>query len=232
MKSTSLSIDKSIAVSSSTLHSSIYVNISPTHQQPEDLCIPPMNLPSPEALEKSLTLRLSPLAPILRRPTLHHLLLRVRQGILAEATVRQETPARASGTRGFRTARMNEMTLGTTTAPASMLGEILGPGTSRTEEDLRGCDRSRLLETTSTLGEALGDGTIAAPGRALGCCTSSRETLARGSTSEEPKFSSSSFFLEQRPDSRLFRQASRHTAPTKLSPSSARHVSHSGSRIP
>ena len=123
---------------------------------------------------------------------------------------------------------MNEVTLGTTTAPASMLGEILGPGTSRTEEDLRGCDRSRLLETTSTLGEVLGDGTIAAPGRALGCCTSSRETLARGSTSERPKFSSSSFFLEQGSDLRLFRQASHHTAPTKLSLSSARHVSHFG----
>ena len=47
IKSTSLSIDKSIAVSSSTLHSSIYVNIPQTHQ-PEDPYIPPMNLPSPE----------------------------------------------------------------------------------------------------------------------------------------------------------------------------------------
>ena len=148
----------------------------------------------------------------------------------------------ASGTRGFRTASVYEVTLGTTTAPARMLMEILGPRTSRPEQDLRGRHRSRLIETTSTLGDALGDSTSAsAPGRALGCCTSTlernprgsdgpprEEALVRGSTSEGPRISSGSFFLEQRPDPSSFRHASRQTAPTKLSPSSARHVNHFG----
>ena len=134
-------------------------------------------------------------------------------------------------------------TLGNTTA--SMLGEVLGR-TSRSQENLRGHDRSRLLETTSTLGEVLGGATPAsAPGEALGRRTTtskgcprgsdgpSREkALARESVSEEPRFPSSSFFLEQRPDPSSFRQSYRHSAPTKLSPSSARHVSHLGRTSP
>ena len=44
---------------------------------------------------------------------------------------------------------------GCSTSPASTLREIPGP---RPEEDLRGRHRSRLFETTSTLGEMLGDG--------------------------------------------------------------------------
>ena len=141
---------------------------------------------------------------------------------------------------------MYEGTFGTTTAPASMLKEVLSR-TSRSQENLRGRDRSRLLETTSTLGEVLDGATTpaSAPGGALGCCTSTlerntrgsdgpsrEEALARGSTLEEPRFSSSSFFLEQRPDPSSSRQASRHTAPTKLSPSSARYISHLGRASP
>ena len=153
----------------------------------------------------------------------------------------------ASGTRCYLTTSGYKVTLGTTTAPTSMLVEILGPRTSRTEEDLRGRDRSRLLETTSALDEVLGDGTTAgAPGGALGRCTPAptgnprgtdgparEEALARGFISEEPRFSSSSFSLEQKPDPSSFRQAfrhkaSRHIALTKLSPFPARHASHLG----
>ena len=122
-----------------------------------------------------------------------------------------------------------------------MLGEICGPGTS--EGDLRGRDRSRLLDGT----------TAGAPGGALGRVTASfgnprgtdgpsgRGALAKGSASEEPEFPSTRFFfLEQRPDpcpSRpdlsSSRQPSRHAALTKLSPSSARHnVSHLGRAPP
>ena len=53
-----------------------------------------MNPPSLKLPEKTFLLLPSG-APILRRRMLHHLLLRFRQGILAEATVRRGTPARA-----------------------------------------------------------------------------------------------------------------------------------------
>ena len=140
-----------------------------------------------------------------------------------------------SGTRGFRTASMYEATFDT-----HMLGEICGPRTS--EEDLRGRDHSRLFDGT----------TAGAPGGALGRVTASfgnprgtdgpsgRGAIAKGSAFEEPGFPSTTFFLEQRPDpcsSRpglsSSRQASRHAALTKLSPSSARHnVSHLGRAPP
>ena len=122
---------------------------------------------------------------------------------------------------------MYEATLGT-----RMLGEIQGPRTASTEENLRGRDRSRLSDGT----------TAGAPGGALDCFTTSlgnhRGTdgpsgggaLAKGSASEDPGFHSTSFFFGQRPDPNLlrpdlssFRQASRYDAPTKLSPFSARH---------
>ena len=61
------------------------------------------------------------------------------------SAVRQETPTNISGTRGLRPAGEHGVTLGSTAA--SMLGEILGRGTSKSEENLRGRDRSRLLET-------------------------------------------------------------------------------------
>ena len=61
-----------------------------------------INLRSPKIPEKSRTLRLPSRtfrlpsgAPIFRRRMLHHPLLRARQRNLAEATVRQGTPARA-----------------------------------------------------------------------------------------------------------------------------------------
>ena len=52
--------------------------------------------------------------------------------------------------------------------------------------------------------------------------------LSRESVPEEPRFFSSSFFLEQKPDPISFHQYFLHTAPIKLSPSSARHLSHLG----
>ena len=121
-----------------------------------------------------------------------------------------------------------------------MLGEICGPRTS--EGDLRGRDRSRLLDGT----------TAGAPGGALGRVTASfgnprgtdgpsgRGALAKESAFEEPGLPSTRFFLQQRPNPCLSRpdlsssrQASRHAALTKLSPSSARHsVSHLGHAPP
>ena len=72
-------------------------------------------------------------------------------------------------------------THGCSTSPASTLGEKLGPRTSRPEEDPRGRDRLRLLGTTSTLGEVLGDGTTAgAPGGALGRCAPTPTGSPRG----------------------------------------------------
>ena len=149
-----------------------------------------------------------------------------------------------SGTRGLRTASLHGVTLGGTTA--SMLGEILAQGTSRSEENLWGRDCSGLLGTANALGEALGRGTSASVlGETLGSDTPSSEgnprriegpsgdrAPVRGTVLEEPRFPSRSFFLEQRPDQSSFRQSSRHSAPTKLSPSSARHVSHLGGASP
>ena len=140
-----------------------------------------------------------------------------------------------SETRGSRTARTYGVTFDT-----HMLGEICCRRTS--EEDLRGRDRSRLLDGT----------TVGAPGGALGRVIalfgnpretdgpSGRGALTKGSDFEEPRFPSTRFFLEQRPDpcsSRpdlsSSRQASRYAALTKLSPSSARHnVSHLGRAPP
>ena len=56
--------------------------------------------------------------------------------------------------------------------------------------------------------------------------------LSRGSVPEEPIFLSSIFFIEQRPDPSSFRQSFLATAPTKLPPSSARHLSHLGRASP
>ena len=58
-----------------------------------------LRLPSRTLRLPSRTLRLPSGAAILRRRMLHHLLLRVRQGSLAEATVRQGTPAKAQAGR-------------------------------------------------------------------------------------------------------------------------------------
>ena len=128
-----------------------------------------------------------------------------------------------------------------------MLGEMLGRGTSRSEENLREHDCSSLLESVSAFGEALGGRTSAsALGGILGNGTSTSQGNPRGSdgpsrkgaldresVSEEPRFPSSSFFLEQRHVSSSFSpRKCRHTAPTKLSPSSVKHVSHLGRTSP
>ena len=141
-----------------------------------------------------------------------------------------------SGTRGFRAAIMYDATLGTRT-----LGEVRGSRTS--EEDLWGRDGT----TASAPGGALGRVT-ASLGNPRGTDGPSRGgALAEGSTfeeprppPEEPRFLPTRLFLEQRPDlcsSRpdlsSSRQASRHAALTKISPSSARHnVSHLGRAPP
>ena len=142
-----------------------------------------------------------------------------------------------SETSGFRTASMYEATFGT-----SIFGEILGPWTSRTEEDLWGHDCSRLLDGTTAGASrgALGRCTLTLTGNPRGIDgPSGGGALARGSAFEEPRIPSARFSLEQRPDPSslrpnliLFRQASRHAAPAKLSPSSARHVSHLGRASP
>ena len=97
-----------------------------------------------------------------------------------------------SGTRGFRTASKYEATFDT-----HMLGEIYGPRTL--EGDLRGHDRSRLLDGT----------TAGAPGGALGRVTvsfgnpretdgsSERGALAKRSDFEEPGFPSTRFFFSR-----------------------------------
>ena len=129
----------------------------------------------------------------------------------------------------------------------SVLGETSGRGNLKSGGNLRGCDRSTLLGTARALGEALGVGTSASVlGEALGSCAptpkrnsrgsdgpSRERTPARGSVSEEPKFPSSSFFLVQRSvSSPLSPRKCRHTAPSKQSPSSARHVRHLGRTSP
>ena len=235
IKSVSTSIDKSVASSSSTASKYIYPHLSAPARG--SLVRTTGELGSPPAANinplKTDTASSSTAASPPGNP---------RGSDGPAGNVRES----ASGTRGFRTASVYEGTFCTTTALASMLKEVLGR-TSRSQENLRGRDRSRLLETTSTLGEVLGGATIpaSAPGGALGCCTSTlernprgsdgpsrEEALARGSTLEEPRFSSSSFFLKQKPDPSSSRQAFRHTAPIKLSPSSARHVSHLGRASP
>ena len=119
--------------------------------------------------------------------------------------------------------------------PSQYAREILGP---RPEEDLRGRHRSRLFKTTSTPGEVLGDGRYSNQcawkgtrlqyfnmGKAA-ADLSSEEALARRACFGGTKIFSSNypcfFSLEQRPDPSSFRQASRHTDPTKLPPSSAK----------
>ena len=116
-----------------------------------------------------------------------------------------------------------------------MLGRYSARDQKRTFGDaiVQGCSRpparpERCLVT---------DGTpTSAPGRALGCSTSTWERppliyrarkLSPGEpASEEPRFSQATilffFSFEQRPDPSSFRQASRHTDPTKLPPSSAK----------
>ena len=114
-----------------------------------------------------------------------------------------------------------------------MLKEILGRGTSRSEENLRVRDRSRLLETASVLGETLGSCTPSPIGNPRERDGPSRERASViEPVSGEPRFPSSSFFLKQKPGPSSFRQSPRRTAPTKLSPSSARHVSHLGRTSP
>ena len=161
-----------------------------------------------------------------------------------------------SGTRGFRAAIMYDATLGTRT-----LGEVRGPRTS--EEDLRGRDGTTasapggaLGRVTASFGNPRGtvgpsrggalaeesafeephlrgrDG-IASFGNPRGTDGPSRGALAEGSVFEEPRFFPTICFLEQRPDLSSSRQASRHAALTKLSPSFARHnVSHLGRAPP
>ena len=157
-----------------------------------------------------------------------------------------------SGTRSLQTASVHRVILGSSTI-ASMLGGILGRGTSKSEGNLWGCDRSRLLGTASALGEALGGDTSAsAPGGSLGSGTSTSQgnpggshgpsrkgALARGSATEEPRFPSSSFSLEQRPVSSPLRlrflsnSPRRHTAAlTPLSRPSAEWASHFSHRPP
>ena len=124
---------------------------------------------------------------------------------------------------------MHGVPVGTTTATASMLREILGRGPSRSEENIRRRDHSRLLETASVLGEILGSCTPSSIGTPRGSGGPSRERASViGPVSEEPRFPSTVFFLEWRPDLSSFYQFSHYAAPTKLSPLLARHVSHLG----
>ena len=118
-----------------------------------------------------------------------------------------------SGTRSLRTANVLGETLGSSTSTAVVLDETPGRGTPKSEGNLRGCDRSRLLGTAnafgealggissaSVLGETLGGGAPTSEGNSRGSDGLSRERApARRSASEEPRFSSSTFFLEQRP---------------------------------
>ena len=157
-------------------------------------------------------------------------------------------PGSGSETRSLQTTDTLGEAPGRGTSTVSVLGETLGRCTPKSEENLRGSDCSRLLGTASALGEAFGSGTLTASvlGEALGSGTPtskrnphgsdgpSRERApARGPASKETRFPSSSIFFEQRPvSSPLSPRKSRHTSPTKLSPSSARHVSHLARRSP
>ena len=125
------------------------------------------------------------------------------------------------------------------TTPASMLREILGP---RPVKDLRGRHRSRLLETTSTLGEALGDeryssqcaarrGTWPLYSSANWQPSGNRWPFKGGSSHQRVHFGGTKIFLEHFFFSRAEARSefvpssfSCHAAPTKLPPSSARHV--------
>ena len=132
-------------------------------------------------------------------------------------------------------------TQGCSTSLASMLREILGP---RPEEDLRGRHRSRLFETTSTLGEEHGDGRYSSQcvwkGTRLqyfNMGKAAADLLREGRSRQESLLWRNQDFLKQ-----IFRFFSRaearsefvpsscscHAAPTKLTPSSARYVSHPG----
>ena len=72
---------------------------------------------------------------------LHHLLLRARRESFAEATVRDRPRHRTAWS----------------LLPQLVYSEIYLAQGPRAEEDFRGHHRSRFLETTSMLGEVLGD---------------------------------------------------------------------------
>ena len=214
MKSACTSIDERALHLRPVLYSSIYIYTCP--HAPGDLYVTPMNppalehwescaLPSAEAdgicpspaasINPSKTDAASAVASPPGNP-------RGSDGPIENAC---ET---ASGTRGFRTASMYEATLGT-----SMLGEILGPMTSRTDKDLRRRHRSRLLETTSTLGEVLGDGRhlsqCALKGTRLQYFNIGKAAdpwregaLARKSVLEEPNFAQANFPFLSRAEAR------------------------------
>ena len=119
------------------------------------------------------------------------------EGILGRGTDCPIGNSRRSGskTRSLRTASVHGVTRGTTKSTVRMLSEILGRGTSRSEENLRGRDRSRLLETASVLGGAFGSCTPSSIGNAWGSDGPSRERASViEPVLEEPRFPSSSFY--------------------------------------
>ena len=131
---------------------------------------------------------------------------------------------------------MYEATLGT-----SIVGEILGPRISWTNKVLRGRHRSRLLETTSALGEVLGDGRYpsqcALKGTVLqsfnigNAADPSREgAFAREPVSEEHFFSQASFpfLFSSRGQIRVRSVKLLYTSSTKATTSPANHLSHYG----
>ena len=148
-----------------------------------------MNLQSLKLPEKTSLLLLSG-TRILRGRMLHYLLLRARHGILAEATVRRGTPARA---------QVGQEAFGRPACTKRHLIPVCSercPRTASAEEDLRGRDHSRLLDGT----------TAGAPGGALGRCTTSfgnprgtdgpsgrellpKDLLVRSQDSSRPDFS-------------------------------------------
>ena len=83
------------------------------------------------------------------------------------------------GTRSLRTASALEETLSSITSTASMFGETLDICTPKSEENLRGYDRSRLLGIASALGKVLGRGVTSTSvlGETLGSGTQYRKGI-------------------------------------------------------
>ena len=160
---------------------------------------------------------------------LHHLRLRVHQGILAEATVRQGTSARAQG--GQEASGRPACTTRHFVPVCSERYLVQGlQGQKRTSGDA-------IVQGFSTHSWCTRWGTWPVYSNADWKSWESGWSirggaLARGSALEDPRIPSNIFFLEQRPDPSSCRQASRHAAPTKLPPSFARHVSHLGRAPP
>ena len=181
IKSTSTYIDKSIASSSSTAFKYIYQHSSDAPARGS------MYSSDQPALVRTTGELCSPPAASINP---------LKTNVASPAAADPPGNLRGSDCSGLLgTSSVPGRTLGHTTA--STPGEVLGhdPATSRREEDLRGRDRSRLLETVSTLGEVLGGGISAgalgeapgggtsagAPEGALGGCTPTSKRNPRGS---------------------------------------------------